>query len=71
MFNSVILDFLCHHKFTIAPTGFQWESLREEDHLEDPGVGGRIILKWILEKWDGIVQFGSIWLRIGTGGGLL
>jgi hypothetical protein len=22
------------------------------DHLEDPCVDGRIILKWILEKWD-------------------
>jgi hypothetical protein len=23
------------------------------DHLEDPDVGGRIILRWILRKWDG------------------
>jgi hypothetical protein len=29
-------------------TGFWLGNLRERDHLEDPGVDERIILKWIL-----------------------
>jgi hypothetical protein len=33
-------------------TGFWWGNQRDGDHLKDPGVDGRIILKWILEKWE-------------------
>jgi hypothetical protein len=26
---------------------------------------------WILERWDGVMWTGLVWLRIGTGGQLL
>jgi hypothetical protein len=53
-------------------TVFWWGDLGEGDHLEDPGVDGRMILKWICKKWDGGGAWtGLIWLRIGTGGRLL
>jgi hypothetical protein len=32
---------------------------------------GGLILVWILERWDGVMWTGLIWLRIGTGGELL
>jgi len=45
--------------------------LEERDHLGDPGVDGRIILRWIFRKLDVGLWTGSSWLRIGTGGGHL
>jgi hypothetical protein len=32
--------------------GLWWESQKERDHQEGLNIGGRIILKWILEKLD-------------------
>jgi hypothetical protein len=32
--------------------GFQWGNPKEGDHLKNPGVDGRIIVKAILVKWD-------------------
>jgi hypothetical protein len=40
-------------------------------HWGDPDVDGRIILRWIFRKLEGIVGTGRSWLRIGTGGGHL
>jgi hypothetical protein len=45
--------------------------LREGDHLGEPGVDGRIILKLIFKEWEGWAWSRLSWLRIGTGGGLL
>jgi hypothetical protein len=39
-----------------------------KDHLEVLGVDGRIILPWVLRKWDVWAQTGLIWLMIGTSG---
>jgi hypothetical protein len=51
-------------------TQFWLGSLKGRDHSENLGVHWRIILKWILENTvAGAIGF--IWLRLGTGGGIL
>jgi hypothetical protein len=39
---------------------FWWGNLREGDHLENPRVDGRIILKRTFEKWVG----GTDWIDL-------
>ena len=39
--------------------------------LGDQFVDGRIILRWIFRKLEGVVGTGWSWFRIGTGGGHL
>jgi hypothetical protein len=40
--------------------GFLVKNLREGNNLENEGLGEIIILKWILEKWDG----GTDWIDL-------
>ena len=46
-------------------------SLRERGHWGDQDVDGRIVLRCICRKLEGVVGTGWSWLRIGTGGGHL
>ena len=52
-------------------TGCWWGSLRERGHWGDQDVDGRIILRWIFRKLEGVVGTGWSWLRIRTDGGHL
>ena len=47
-------------------TRFCRGNLREREHLGDPGLDGRIILRWIFSKCDVGVWTVSSRLRIGT-----
>jgi hypothetical protein len=51
--------------------GFWSGDLNERDHLDDLDVEGRMMLKWILRKWDEEAWTRLLWIRIRTGGGIL
>jgi len=38
-------------------TGFWWGNQEERDHLEYPGVDGRIILRRIFRNCDGVMDY--------------
>ena len=40
------------------------ENLQERDHLEGPGIDGRIMLEFILKKYTSMLEIGQIWWRI-------
>jgi len=52
-------------------TEFWWGNLRESEQWGDPDVDGKIILKRIFRKWEGVVGTGWSCLRIRTDGGHL
>jgi hypothetical protein len=38
-------------------TGFWWENHIQRDKLEDPDIGGRMILKCVSKNWDCIMDW--------------
>jgi hypothetical protein len=50
---------------------WRWGKLRERDHLEEPGIDGRLILRWIFRNWNVREGTGLIWFSVGTGCGQL
>jgi hypothetical protein len=52
-------------------TQFCWGNLKERNQLKNLGVGGRIIFKCMLRKWDAKVWVGLVCFKTDGSGGLL
>jgi hypothetical protein len=48
-----------------------WRNVREREHLGNPGIDERTILRWIFNKWNVVSWIESNWLRIAISGGHL
>jgi len=53
-YNYITFHFIVYRMFL----GFWWRNLRERDHWGDPDVDGRITLRLIFGKWEGVVGTG-------------
>jgi len=69
--NEEFHELCCWPNFILAfrsrSKGFGWQ-LKERNRLEYLGVNGKIILKWVLKKWNGAVSAVLMWRRAGTRG---
>jgi hypothetical protein len=54
---------------SLGPGRIFW--INDPSYGIDQDVGGWIILRLMLERWDGVMWTGLVWLRKGTGGELL
>ena len=64
--------FIVNIFFTLdVHTWFQWENLRERDHLQDLGIYGKIMINRIFNKLTRVLWTGLIWLKIRTSSRLL
>jgi hypothetical protein len=51
--DKIIIDWVkCPSAYWLWLSQYRWGNLSENDQLEDQGVDGRKILKWIIRKWD-------------------
>jgi hypothetical protein len=61
----------CMGEDTVVHSVLVGKPERERGHWGDQDVDGRIILRWIFRKLEGVVGTRCSWLRIGTRGGHL